>query len=268
MNAMQRGILLHRVLEYVWMQIGAQDTLHVALQSEHLEMQVWGHVDKVLEQYEQLHRVKIPQRLKALEVQRLVKLTMAWLRLESQRAPFRLNATEKETQIKIGDLIVNCRIDRIDEINNVGFAIIDYKSGNHGPGEWFGDAPSEPQMPIYALAEDLNIVAILYANLKPKAMGFRGIVQEDDLIPGHKAFDSMAPSRRYDLTWSELRSHWYQQLDRIGQEFMQGYAVPFQANGMECKDCDLHSLCRARALSSQGALMPQATFTDVTRGSE
>jgi len=250
LSAMQRGILLHQVLEFVWSQIGALDTLHIALQSDHLEMQVWGNVDKVVDLYEVNNRTKIPTRLKALEVQRLVRLTMAWLKLESKRSSFKINATEKVQQVRIGELTVNCRIDRIDEVHNLGFAVIDYKSGSHSQSEWFGETPIEPQMPIYALTEDLNIVALMYANLKPKEMGFKGVVESDDVFPGIKSFDSLPANRRHELTWNELKPYWRKHLENIGTEFLQGYAVPFQKDGSECKNCDLHSLCRARALAT------------------
>ncbi len=46
------------------------------------------------------------------------------------------------------------RIDRIDEMPDGSLAVIDYKTSASvpSPSSWLGDRPSDPQLPLYALA--------------------------------------------------------------------------------------------------------------------
>lgn len=248
LTALERGQILHNTLEYLWLRIGTLDTLHIALQSEHLEMQIWEIVDKVIAVHEKKLPYKLSQRLKAIEQNRLVRLTLAWLQVEKERAPFEMQRSEHSTEVDINGLKVQCRIDRIDEVNDVGFVIIDYKSGVSNSSAWFGERPDQPQMPIYALAEQNRLVAILYANIKTGALGFNGLSEASDIIPGLKAFNELGEHQRRGLSWSDLIPYWRSNLDKLSEEFQQGLAIPDPKKGKQtCRLCKLESLCRINA---------------------
>jgi ATP-dependent helicase/DNAse subunit B len=176
---------------------------------------------------------------------------MAWLKIEKTRVPFELHHSEYNTEVEINGLQVKCRIDRIDEINDIGFAIIDYKSGAHSPNEWFGPRPDQPQMPIYALAEQNKLIAVVYANLKPGSYGFSGVSQLKESFPTLKAFDDLGENQRRGLTWEGLIPYWREQLSALAEDYQNGYAVPDPKKGLAtCRYCELETLCRVNATSN------------------
>lgn len=258
LSAIERGKLLHSALEFVWLRIGTLETLNIAVQSEHLEMQIWEIVDKVIAVYEKRLSYKLSSNLRTLELTRLVRLTMAWLAVEKERAPFELHQSEHEAEVEINGLNVQCRIDRIDEINDVGFAIIDYKSGMQTSSSWFGERPDEPQLPIYALAEENKVVAIVYANLKPGNFSFNGVSEFNEIFPGIKAFDELGKNQRRELGWHDLLPYWRDNLDKIAEEFQLGLALPNPKKGKQtCRYCELEALCRVNSSGNDQLLIQE-----------
>jgi len=248
LTALERGHLLHRVLEQVWKRIENSETLNAAFDNEYLEMLLWETVDKVISSFEQNLNYPLSIRLKSIEKKRLTKLTFAWLALESQRKKFTVKSTEKEVFVDINGLQVKGYVDRIDTIDDLGFAIIDYKSGIQNSSSWFGDRPDEPQMPIYALAEGNKVIAVVYANLKPADQSFNGISQEKDIFPGIKAYDELSAFKRRDKSWAELLPYWREQMNVLSESFIQGLAIPDPKKGSQtCQYCELQSLCRLHA---------------------
>ncbi len=248
LTALERGQLLHKALEEIWKRIGSSDTLRIALKNEHLEIQLWEIIDKVLSDFERSLSYKLSVRLKAIERTRLVKLTLAWLKLEGQRESFAMNSTEQEVMLEINGLQVKGYVDRIDQLDNLGFAIIDYKSGIQSSNSWFGDRPDEPQMPIYALAEQNKVVAVVFANLKPGNFSFSGVSKFDNAFPGIKAYDQLTDFQRRGMSWSELMPYWREQLNALAEDFKSGLAIPSPKKGLQtCNYCELQSLCRTHA---------------------
>ena len=248
LTALERGRLLHKSLEKIWQRIGDSETLAIALENEHLEIQLWEIIDNVLSDFERNLNFQLSSRLKFIEQTRLVKLTLAWLKLESDREGFSVNSTEQEIFVEINGLQVKGYVDRMDQIDDVGFAIIDYKSGVQSSNSWFGDRPDEPQMPIYALAEKNKVVAVVYANLKPGNHSFNGISKSQDIFPGIKAYDELSEFRRRGMSWAELMPYWREQLNAIAEDFKAGLAVPDPKKGSQtCNYCEMQSLCRIHA---------------------
>ncbi len=60
-----------------------------------------------------------------LEQNRLQNLLVNWLELEKRRPYFNVIAIEKSTQIRINNVSVNLRIDRIDELSDGSKILID-----------------------------------------------------------------------------------------------------------------------------------------------
>ena len=255
LTALERGHLLHNSLEEIWKRIGDSDTLAIALENEHLEMQLWEIIDKVLSDFERKLNYSLSQRLKSIEQTRLVNLTLAWLRLERQRESFTVNNTEKKILVEINGLQVKGYVDRIDYVDNVGFVIIDYKSGSKSSNSWFGDRPDEPQMPIYALAEQNKVVALVYANLKPGDFSFNGVSKALNIFPGVKAYDDLSEHLRKGLSWAELMPYWREQLNAIAEDFKSGLAVPDPKHGLvTCNFCEMQTLCRIHANPDRASL--------------
>ena len=245
---MSRGTLAHTVLELFWNDVGTQAAL-LALDETALNAKIQVAVDAALERLEKERRNDLPARQRVIEARRLVDVARQWLDIEARRADFSVSAAEKNHQIKVGNLTIRTRIDRIDELEDGTAAIIDYKTGRPDPGQWLDERVTEPQLPLYCLGQNRGSVgAVMFAEVrsKPGECGFRGLARSTESWPGAK-------SRKLEKLFSEkgwenlddVLSHWDHVLPALGDGFSRGDAavdpVGFE---LACQYCDLTGLCR------------------------
>ncbi len=151
MNAKERGIAVHRVLERFWEVVQTQTALREMTAEERdgrlaesIEWAIAGALRDAEGAWDGAY----------LETQRrrLMTLGRRWLVHEAERAvPFRV--VQRETKVEdvtVGPLHLTLRVDRIDETQR-GAVLIDYKTGEVSAAGWLGDRPDEPQLPLYAL---------------------------------------------------------------------------------------------------------------------
>ncbi len=218
---MSRGSLVHTVLELFWDKTVDQQTL-LSLSEEALASSLY---------------------------ERLFLLARLWLEMESGRKPFRVVASEKSHQIKIGDLLIRTRIDRVDELEDGTCAIIDYKTGQPDPLQWLDDRVTEPQLPAYCLGMSQGqIGAVMFAMVrsKEKECGFRGVARDLESWPGAKSrkLSSKLEEKGW-LSFDDVLTHWQKSLPELGNAFARGEALVDPVDpDLACKYCDLKGLCR------------------------
>jgi RecB family exonuclease len=137
-----------------------------------------------------------------------------------RRAPApRVLHTEEFFDVKVGDVKVVGRIDRIDEAPGGGVVITDYKTGKAQSEE---DADESLQLSIYALAAR-------------EKWGY----QADRLVLYNLEGNSPVSTRRSEVQLSEARNRVMQ----VGQDIA---AERFDAKpGFYCRFCAYHNLCPA-----------------------
>ena len=195
---MSRGTLAHTVLELFWNDVGEQSAL-LALDETALNAKIQLAVDAALERLEKERRNDLPARQRQIEARRLVTIARRWLDIEARRDVFRVTAAEKNHQIKVGNLTIRTRIDRIDELGDGTAAIIDYKTGRPDPGQWLDERVTEPQLPLYCLGQNRGSVgAVMFAEVrsKPGECGFRGLARSTASWPGRNPASLISCSAR------------------------------------------------------------------------
>jgi len=240
LDSVDRGQLVHEVLERVWGDVGSHENL-IRLPENGLARLIRsaaeGAVGGLARNREMLSRPVFAR----IESRRLEVLVRRWLELEKQRRGFRVIGREVRSRIEVAGLPLVVRVDRIDEIDDGGRILIDYKTGSPAPGRWEGDRPEEPQLPIYAtqLEQASNRLAgVLYGVVRKDGPVFRGITREADIVPGVEPRPGSEP---LDV----LLSNWSQVLERLGREFREGKADVDPRDGARtCRYCNLQSLCR------------------------
>ncbi len=247
MDARTRGIMTHRVLQGVWRQIGDQERL---LTMEHAELRQL--VTEVVSQVLSGIRLRRPEtaapRFIEIEQERVTELTMEWLGLERLRAPFKVVSLEQRQVVAIGGLLLDVVTDRIDELEDKRQLIVDYKTTKKKDltklfKKWFEMRIGEPQLPLYAITNEADIAGVLLAGVNMTSMGFIGVCEESDLVPGIKAFNKDKSNDH--IGWDELKKEWRQQLELLAHEVLEGWAeVNPQDYKNDCKFCPLPSLCR------------------------
>jgi ATP-dependent helicase/DNAse subunit B len=168
-------------------------------------------------------------------------------RIESRRIARGVSTTEKwvtpyppEVEVEIplafpGGITVNCRIDRIDRLNESECLIVDYKSGKTQNVAKFAESPVKLQGPLYALAvrekRGFETVAMMFHAVRDdRRYGWGEVpgVQLDDLkpIPEHWIEDAK------DRTVERLTG------------FLAGEIHAAPTESAHCRWCDYAAACR------------------------
>jgi RecB family exonuclease len=180
-------------------------------------------------------------RFRELETRRLTRLLRAWLEEEKARAPFRVVAAEQKTTIRLGGLVVEGRIDRVDELDDGSRVILDYKSGKTDIKSWQGERPDEPQLPLYAVDMRLRqpVSAVLFAQLRTGDIGFKGLASRIDIAPKVK------PVGDTEADWQTQLDTWQATLTKLAEAYRAGDArVDPKEFPRTCEYCGLQALCR------------------------
>ena len=240
-SAMDRGLLLHRVLEIIWRRLQSQGVLLQLSQGELVELIQYA----INEGFSSMPAGWQPgQRLRMLESRRLFALISDWLVLEKQRQPFTVLLNESETELQLAGLPLRVRYDRIDELADGGWFVIDYKTGQAKVGDWAGPRPDEPQIPVYCLANEQSISGAAFGVLNAKEIAFKGVAVAEDIAPGVCMPVALG---KLDLPrdWHGILQHWRNVLEGLAREFIEGAAaVEPKSIASSCRYCALPGLCR------------------------
>ncbi len=166
--------------------------------------------------------------------QRLQSRLQLWLALERDRPPFKVIAVESSHEFTMANITYQLRIDRIDQLEDGSFLIIDYKTGLCNKNTWLDATPISPQMPLYSLSVESH--AITFAQTYVKQAGFSGISACSTGIHGVKNLDQ--------AEWNNTQANWRINLHRVSEEFLNGVRVVSPHSPETCSFCDLKSLCR------------------------
>jgi probable DNA repair protein len=232
LDARARGQLVHFAMHACWKGLPSQDEL-LQLDEIAIAARAEGAAEQALRSFERRRKSSLPRRFRALERARLAALVQAALDLDRARRPFAIDSLEQRCDVQVGGLKLTLRSDRVDRLADRRALIVDYKSGEVTPSDWFGERPRACQLPLYAVARR-DAAGIAFAQLKPGSIGYRGIVDGETQGAG------LAPCNG---DWRALLDEWRESLTRLGQEFGSGQArVDPQPHA--CERCDLISLCR------------------------
>ena len=231
LSGMDRGSLVHQVLEGVWAELKTQETLNVK-SDEELRKIVDSVVAAKINKFIRSSNARKGAQTEDVERARLVELVLKWLELEKDRAPFTVVDQEKTRSVELGGVETNVRIDRVDRLEDGRLVIIDYKTGNCGIPDWKGERPDEPQLPIYACTSHDQVAGVFYGGVKTDRVGFVGLADED-IIPGRSS------------GLADAQVEWADALERLGTEFMSGHALVDPKDiSKTCRYCSLPGFCR------------------------
>jgi len=247
----ERGTVLHRALASLWGRLESQERL-LALAPAQVEEAVAQSVDGALEVLRGERPDALTPAFLALERDRLRELLGRLLELERQRAPFRVAEREAPRDIEFAGLRLRAKVDRVDELDDGRRVVIDYKSGAAGIGQWLGERPDAPQVPLYALTERGEVAAVAFATLRAGDVAFIGLATHDELLPGVK---KVQPEQTGAADLAALMADWQRQLAGLAQAFLAGEAaVAPKKYPATCTYCDVRPVCRVGELFDRGPI--------------
>ncbi len=244
-SALDKGNHMHKALEFIWSKIGDSDTLSEVFATEHLENQVYREVELAINYLDRKRVRKITPAERELEQQRLVQQVLGILEMEHKRPPFSVVGHEIEQKVTVGNISVDVRIDRVDDVQDMGIVLLDYKLGEHKVNKWKQPRMVEPQLPLYTMAYNEPVAGIAFINGKRGAIGMSGYGGLSDMAEGIVAVENTTAGRKEGLTWSAQLASWHEELEQLAGNYAAGNAN-VDPYGQACQYCDLKTLCRVR----------------------
>jgi probable DNA repair protein len=242
-SGLERGSLIHNALELIWKQLRSHAAL-VAMDEAQLDALIERSIQTSFRPLEAER--DIGPRLKAIECARIQRLLGAWLALERQRPPFAVVLSETQRRLTLSGLPISLRYDRVDRLHDDRLLVLDYKTGRVDIKSWVGERPDEPQVPLYAIANQTAVSAVAFGQINSGEVSFKGLGEDPGAAPGLLSPEALV---RHEMppTWPALLDHWREALDRLAREFVAGFAaVAPKKPPATCQYCHLHSLCRVR----------------------
>jgi probable DNA repair protein len=244
----RRGQLLHLALRLLWEGLGGQEGL--LSMDEHA---LHERLHAALKSAARRTLGELAAAIVQIEIEEGAGRIRELLACERRRPNFEVVDCERGITIEIGPLRIKGQVDRLDRVAG-GLAVVDYKSGEASPADWSGERPQAPQMPIYALAFAAELVALVYASLKPGKVGLLGWARNAD------AFGAVL-GKRGAMTpdaWQAQLEAWHATLTGLAAACAAGDARvdPLHLHGgsSTCAYCHLATLCRRDELLRSGAL--------------
>lgn len=244
-DPVRRGLVLHRALEYFWLETGSRSGLR-SLAADQLMHRVAGAVGRAL-------RDRLPADIGA----RAGRLERDWqqqailnlLEIERERPDFEVVEAERRLSGRLGGLELRLCVDRVDRIGDA-LLVIDYKTGRATTAHWRGARLEAPQLPLYAVLHPDRPAGIALAGLSGRRIGFSGVAREAGLLGGVCAAGEfeLTEDREKGFDWPQITQHWWAWLDRLAREHAAGHAEVDPLQGATtCRGCHLGALCRVTA---------------------
>lgn len=250
LDALERGTLVHRVLAGVWAQLSDSATL-AATNGGRLDALLAEAAEAAIAGIRRLRPSVLAGRFADIEKQRLIVLARTWLEQDRQRGAFAVVAIEDKRSLAIGPLVLNARLDRVDQTADGRRIIIDYKTGTANAAAVLGERPDEPQLPLYLVAAEPEAAAVAFAQVRAGKQGYIGLARDGDLLPGVKAYADSRQRGEHGV-WPALVAAWQAELERLATQFAAGHAeVDPKRPPQTCQYCDLGPLCRIRERSGE-----------------
>ena len=244
LSAAERGSLLHEALYVLWGDLKSSSGLAGLSPDRELELCSLS-AEAGLKKLSSARRRQVGGACLELEELRLASLLRDWLQVERTREEvFSVVAREEKMSVSLGRLTLQLQVDRIDELEDGGLAIIDYKSSLSKVGDWLGRRPPKPQLLLYGLAAAEQPAALSFAQVRARENKFVGL-GENGFAPGVATDIGKAVKGKVDADdWQSLNNVWKGQLERLAEGFLAGEAAVDPLNSTSCTWCGLQLLCR------------------------
>lgn len=249
-----KGSLIHQVLYMIWDKVQTHRQM-MALNDTELTTLIQDCTDNAISELKLKNTGN--DYYWELEKKRVFKIVSQWLSLEKERPHFTVAHRELAVKITLNGLPIQLRIDRIDQLNDGSYLLIDYKTSETTLAPWFQERLSDPQLPLYAAFTSLDdnaISGMAFGQLKSGKLCYKGVVSESHVytqqkVKGFSQIDQYKNELKV-TEWNQLQGYWKNNLTQLAKDFCEGKAKVEPVSAQACQYCDLKSLCRVQMMAS------------------
>lgn len=234
-SQIERGKMIHKIMELLWQQLQSQERL-LRLSADELDGLIERAINEAIAPYQLLRPQSFPPAVQVVERQRLRRLVHVCLEWEKQRPSFSVDALEKAYSLELGGITFQLRLDRLDKVTGGKKWVIDYKTSLPQAFPWKEDRPREPQLLLYTLLDE-HINTLLFTELKEGQIACKGFGEEG-------VYEAGVDGVKSGESWEEHRRRWQMVLEELALEYRQGHCPPTPVSPAICQQCDFQSLCR------------------------
>ncbi len=226
-NRLEQGSIIHNALQYIYQEITSKEQL-LALSIKELDSLILNKINAALKYHPN-------SGFKKIEKLRLSRLIHIFIEADKLREYFCILAIEQNITANIANLEFETRLDRLDQMNNGDKIIFDYKTGTTSISSWCGSAISEPQLPIYAITNNVQGAALI--ELVSNKTNFKGLSKDPNSLPKQSKYKGKCQE------WDEQLQIWQKTLNTASLDFQHGIATVLP-NKSACDYCEFDLLCR------------------------
>ena len=234
LDAMERGQLVHDCIAHLWQELKSGSAL-AALSDQDVRAVIERSINAAVAGHSGGDNSRFRRSILNMERARLPGLLTEWLSVEREREPFDVALVEHKINARFAGFDLSLRIDRIDVLEDGKYAIIDYKTGRGvSIGDWMGERPAEPQLPLYLLGIGGEVGGLAYAHLRTGYCAFKGLA-------GDVAF---AAGIEIEQDWPAVKAQWRRVLTNLAEQYKAGFARVDPRDEKVCRFCDVKPFCR------------------------
>lgn len=291
-----RGEIVHTAQEFIWKNIKDYATLQTYFATSDYPNKLHKIIQQSIEYAIEHPSIPASKTMKqyakkflALEKQYIAILLEKCLTLEFKfRQPFTVKFVEEKFLFNLNDLKLHFVVDRIDQLENGSWIIIDYKTGKTIPSinksliSSTSQKIETAQLPLYYLAfkhqytknsktnqaeasDEFSISAVLYAHANMQNF-YKKEHPEKNTTHNNSAqyyfygifgteqdeiFQNISTKTSHNkhlYDFEIIEQQWVTYFNNIAEDFKQGKATLRTQDNKICRDCHLRSLCRKEFL--------------------